>query len=444
MFLFPLNMNTFARIATCFLVTLASGASAQPPAPAPAPARGNNDEAKVGAYTLPELLRSAEGSLVASAETWRTSRRLEILEAYSSYVYGRTPNLEVHPRAEVTATEAKAVGGLATRSLITLRLFDEPDAPSIQLMLYVPNAAQAPVPVFLGLNYFGPASIEADPALPLTNQWMRAAPEMGIVNHRATEGTRGLHASRWPLALALERGYAVATYYYGDLEPDDPEGWRKGLRGYLRKKAGATSAAPDEWGAIGVWAWGLSRALDYLITNPSINGKQVVVFGHSRHGKTALWAGAQDERFAAVISNDSGEGGAALSRRDFGETIADSVGGSGWWYCEKYRRYVGHAADLPTDQHMLLALSAPRPLYIASAAEDLWADPRGEFLSALHAAPAYRLFGLDGLGTEEMPPPDHPIGQRIGYHLRTGKHDITAYDWEQFLNFTDKHLLTTP
>ncbi len=400
----------------------------------------NTDEAKVGDYVLPELLRCGSGQTVNKVDAWRKIRRPEILDAFSAQVYGRTPKIPVHLRAEVTATCTNAVGGLATRTLITLHLFDNPAAPKIQLMLYVPNAARKPVPVFLGLNYFGLASLEADPALPLTEQWMRDDATKGIINHRATEATRGSHATRWPLELALRRGYGVATYYYGDLEPDHAEGWRAGLRGYLQKQAGRTEAAPDEWGAIGVWAWGLSRAMDYLATNPAVDAKRVVVFGHSRHGKTALWAGAQDERFAAVISNNSGEGGAALARRDFGETIADSVRAFGFWYCENYRRYAGHAAELPVDQHMLLALSAPRPLYVASATEDLWADPRGEFLSAVHAAPAYRLFGLEGLGTSEMPPPEHPVGQRIGYHLRTGKHDITAYDWEQYLNFADREL----
>ncbi len=400
----------------------------------------NTDEAKVGDYVLPELLRCENGRLATSVELWRTVRRGEILEAFSSQVYGRTPKIPVHLRAEVIATCTNAVGGLATRTLITLHLFDDPEAPTIRLMLYVPNAARVPVPVFLGLNYFGLASVEADPALPLTAQWVLDDKAKGVVNHRATEATRGSHAARWPLELALRRGYGVATYFYGDLEEDHAEGWRTGLRGYLRKQSDRTGAAPDEWGALGVWAWGLSRAMDYLAANPAVDAKRVVVFGHSRHGKTALWAGAQDERFAAVISNDSGEGGAALARRNFGETIADSVRAFGYWFCENYRRYAGHAADLPTDQHMLLALCAPRPLYVASATEDLWADPRGEFLSAVHAAPAYRLFGLEGLGTSEMPPPDRPIGQRIGYHLRTGKHDITAYDWEQYLNFADRQL----
>jgi hypothetical protein len=294
--------------------------------------------------------------------------------------------------------------------------------------------------VLVGLNYYGLASIESDPALPLTDQWMRPLKEMGIVKNRATEATRGKHASRWPLALALKRGYAVATYYYGDLEPDHPEGWRDGLRGYLLRREGRAARGPDEWGAIGVWAWGLSRAREYLATLPALDARRITVFGHSRHGKTALWAGAQDEKFAAVISNNSGEGGASLGRRNFGERVADSVRVNIFWYCENYRSYVDRAAARPVDQHMLLALSAPRPLYVASATLDHGADPRGEFLAAVHAAPAYTLFGYKGLGTGEWPPPDTPIGQRIGYHLRTGEHNITAYDWERFIDFLDREL----
>jgi hypothetical protein len=404
------------------------------------PAHYNTDESKVLPYTLPELLRAHDGRPVADVATWRGVRRGELLRAFGSNVYGRTPALPVRVRAEVTATKRDAVDGLATRTLVTLRLFDDPAASSIRLALYVPNSAPRPVPVMLGLNYYGVASIEADPSLPLTDQWMRPTADMGIVKNRATEATRGRHASRWPLALAMRRGYAVATYYYGDLEPDHGEGWKSGLRGYLRAKEGRTESAPDEWGAIGVWAWGLSRALDYLETNPAIDAQRVVVFGHSRHGKTALWAGAQDERFAMVVSNNSGEGGASLARRNFGEMIADSVKVNHFWYAPNYRSFAGRAADLPTDQHMLLALAAPRPLYVASATEDLGADPRGEFLSAVHAAPAYRLHGLEGLGTDQMPAPDAPIGHRIGFHLRTGPHDITDYDWEQFMSFADRHL----
>jgi hypothetical protein len=403
------------------------------------PRRFNEDESKVGAYTLPDALLCDDGSRVKDIQTWQTKRRGEILRLFATHMYGVTPGPPPQVRGEITARRADAVDGLATRTLITLRCFDDLAAPCIHLMLYVPNAAAKPAPVFLGLNYWGNASVEADPDIPITDRWMRPSAETGIVNNRATEATRGVDFGRWPLALAIKRGFAVATFFYGDIEEDHPEGWRNGVRGYLMRKEGRTAATPEEWGALGAWGWGLSRALDYLATNPAVDARRVAVFGHSRHGKATLWAGAQDERFALVISNDSGEGGASLARRDFGETIAYSIEHAAYRYCERFRGFVGRATDLPFDQHMLLALVAPRPLYIASATEDSLADPRGEFLSAVHAAPVYRLFGYKGLGTTELPPPDRSIGDRIGYHLRTGKHDITAYDWEQYLNFADRH-----
>ncbi len=425
-----------SRLSSCLALLALATAGLR----AATPDARNTDESKVGAYTLPEILVTKDGRRVTDTALWQSVRRGELLEDFAFSTYGHTPDIPVRLRAEVIASKPDAVGGLATRTLVELHFFDEPSAPKLTLMLYVPNAARGPAPVLLGLNYYGLASVEPDPSLPLTEQWMRPTADMGIVNNRATEATRGIHASRWPLDLALRRGYAVATYYYGDLESDHPEGWRDGLRGYLLRRGGREARGPHEWGAIGVWAWGLSRSLDYLQTHPGIDSQRVTVFGHSRHGKTALWAGAQDERFAAVISNNSGEGGASLGRRDFGERIADSVRVNIFWYCEHYRTFVGRAAERPVDQHMLLALAAPRPLYVASATLDLGADPRGEFLSAAHAAPAYSLFGHEGLGTDEMPPPDTAIGDRIGYHVRTGAHDITAYDWEKFLDFLDRTL----
>jgi hypothetical protein len=232
----------------------------------------------------------------------------------------------------------------------------------------------------------------------------------------------------------------VATFYYGDVEPDHIEGWRDGIRGYALKLAGRTERAPDEWGALGAWAWGLCRALDYLETNPAVDADRVVVFGHSRLGKTALWAGAQDQRFALVISNNSGEGGASLARRNFGENIAFSIDHASWRYCGRFRDFIDREDELPFDQHMLLGLIAPRPVYVSSATEDQLADPKGEFLTTVHAEPIYRLFGLRGVDTTQWPQPDKPVGSTIGYHLRTGRHAITAYDWQQFLNFADRHL----
>ncbi|HVX66757.1 MAG TPA: hypothetical protein VHA11_09160 [Bryobacteraceae bacterium] len=396
----------------------------------------NYDEAKVPAYTLPDPLVLASGERVTSARMWNEKRRPELLRLFEQNVYGRAPTGSGGMRFEMTDVDVHAMGGKAIRKEVTIYFTDREDGPQLHLLVYVPRPTVKPVPVFLGLNFGGNQAVARDPGITLSEAWTREGP--GVVDHRATEATRGAEAQRWQAEQIVARGYGLATACYNEIEPDNNDGFDQGVR-VLFYKPGQTRPAPDEWGAIAAWAWGLSRALDYLETDKDIDANRVAVVGHSRLGKTALWAGARDRRFAMVISNDSGEGGAALSRRWYGETLKSINTAFPHWFCANYNKFNDDVNALPVDQHELLALVAPRPVYVASAAEDQWADPRGEFLAARAADPVYRLLGTDGLGVKEMPPVSTPVMTTIGYHIRPGKHDVTAYDWECFLKFADKH-----
>lgn len=426
-----------------FLPLLAGWLAAVAASAAPAPAI--TDESKVPPYTLPDPLVTSAGSPVRDAAAWRAQRRPELLELFAREVYGRTPaGRPAAMRAEVTSVDPAALGGKATRKEVTLWFTGKTDGPRMNLLIYQPNGLKSPPPVFLGLNFFGNHTVHANPAITLAQPHVvydAARYRPADPQPQKKPPQRGAHADKWQVEAVIARGYATATAWCNDLAPDRADGLAApGSVSEMLGTGGAETRAGDAWGAMGVWAWGLSRALDYLETDPELDAQRVAVHGFSRLGKAADWAAAQDERFAMLISNESGCGGAALSKRIYGETVGIINSKFPHWFAKNFRRYDDNEAALPVDQHELLALIAPRPLYVASAEGDQWSDPRGEFLSAQAAELVYALFGKKGLGVTAMPPLDTPVGDTIRYHNRTGKHDMTAYDWAQYLDFADRHL----
>lgn len=375
---------------------------------AQAPPVANYEESGVGIFTLPDPLRLSDGTMAACQRDWRQVRRLELLALFRDQVYGSAPDKPV--KWTVRQESEEVFGGRAIRTLADLTLSLEGRSLTVPLLVYRP-VGDGPWPVILGPNFCGNASVYPDSGIPLGQGWVSNAEDIGIKANRATEESRGGRSIRWPVETIVRRGYAVCTFCYGDVEPDVNEGFGSGAHRLL---------GDGEWGAIAAWAWGLSRAADFLEKEPWVS--RIGVMGHSRLGKAALWAGANDQRFGLVISNDSGCGGAALSRRNFGETVKAINEAFPNWFVPRFHSYNDREAELPVDQHELLALMAGRNLYVASAEADLWADPEGERLALEAARPVFKL-----------------VGGALGYHCRPGRHNVTPYDWERFLDFADEH-----
>lgn len=396
----------------------------------------NYDESKVPPYQLPELLVSLKAKAITNAREWMKIRRPEILTLFEENMYGKIPGTLKIDSYKILEQGNDALGGKAVRKQVVLNFRRNGKELNVNILMYLPKGL-GKVPVFTGLNFSGNQTVIDDPKIFITNSWVRNDTLNGISNNHATEKSRGKASGRWEIEKLIDAGYGLVTAYYGDIDPDKND-FTDGVHPLLYRK-GQSKPDADEWGSISAWAWGLSRIMDYLEKDPDINASKVVVLGHSRLGKTALWAGALDQRFAIVISNNSGCGGAALSRRKYGERLGGMNQYFAYWLCDNCNQYDGKEDTLPIDQHMLIALIAPRPVYIASGEGDQWADPKGEYLSGYYASPVYALFGKKGLISPEMPSVSQPVMNTIGYHIRPGVHGVFEYDWDQYIHFADMH-----
>ena len=393
------------------------------------------------AALLPDVLCNAQGNRVDDIQQWNKTVRPSLLELFSREAYGRP--LPAAPVLAVLVEESQvARGGGAIRRQYRMSVGQGATLREIDVLEYMPQAPSTPPGVFIGINFLGNQSVDPDPEILITRAWLNNTKDGLVVDHRATEASRGAKTNRWPVDTILKSGFGLVTFCYGDVHPDRPDGRAESVLVALGRPAGGELES-DEPGAITAWAWGVSHLVDWLFTRKDVDLKRLAVVGHSRLGKTALLAGARDERLAMVVSNNSGSMGAALSKRPVGEDVAAITKNFPHWFAPQLARWAGREQEMPFDQHMLLALTAPRLIYVASAQEDAWADPEGEFLSLLAASPVWQRSGLGGLPASSMPPVDQPLwGRAMGYHIRTGSHDLLPYDWEKFLEFANKNMPT--
>jgi hypothetical protein len=423
-------------MSTALIGLAAAGALAVTATLSPPDAGGFPDAASLPPRPeLPDPLEIFRGGRVTARQQWFEHRRPELRALFEHYMYGKAPPAPGRVRAEVERTDRGALGGKATLKEITLGIGPE-GAPPIHLLLVVPNARKGPAPVFVGLNFCGNHALINDRAVRLPRGWMYAN-YPGVRDNRATEAGRGTQAGVWALDDVVTRGYALATFYNGDVDPDRPD-VREGLQSHFLRRPGLV--APYDWGTIAVWAWGLSRAVDYLCTEADIDRERVIAVGHSRLGKAALLAAAFDERIALAIPHQAGCGGTAPSRGKVGESVKQINDRFPHWFNTTFKQFNDCPDRLPFDQHCLVALVAPRPVLFGNATLDTWANPAGQFEVLKAADPVYRFLGVQGLAARRVPEASRLVDSRLGYFIRPGQHSMTRADWKLFLDFADHHL----
>ncbi len=393
----------------------------------------NYEEDLVGNYTLPDLLTLNNGKKVTDAKTWINKRRPEILQQMESIQFGKMPDKPKSISYNIFDKGTVVLKGKALRKQITVFLTKDTLGPKMEVLLYLPANTTKPVPLFLDISFTANANAVDDEGIKPNYIWTREGAKV--------PSSQGRAFGKLDIDKFISQGFGVATIYYGDIEPDFKNGINFGIRKeFLQFK----EVAGDEWGAISAWAWGLSRAMDYFETDKQVDAKRIALHGTSRLGKTVLWTGAHDERFKMIIASCSGEGGAALSRRDYGENIRHLTDTSRYFYqfAPNYHTYAPDINKLPFDAHMLVALIAPRPLLLQTGDTDYWSDPKGEFLSAVAAAPVYKLFGKKGPETNTMPAAGDTslLNNELGYYMHTGGHGTVPSDWDIFIEYMKKYL----
>lgn len=387
---------------------------------------------------MPNPLVMMDGTKVTTKEEWNEKRKPELKKLFQEYMYGYFPAKPDNLSFKVERVDPKALGGKATLKEITIS-FGPPSTPKLQMLLVIPNQRKGKAPVFLGLNFTGNHTVLSDSKIRLTETWVDKS-RKGVKDNKATEEGRGTAIDTWAIEQTIDAGYAVATVYYGDIDPDRKDA-RIGIQPHLQGKE--HKASPSDWGSVAAWAWGLQRCIDYLVTDEDIDATKIIVFGHSRLGKTTLLASAFDERVAMAIPHQAGCGGTAPSRGKVGESVKRITDSFPHWFNGNFPKFANQVDRLPFDQNCLTALMAPRPVLFSNAIEDQWANPDGQFEVLKAAEPAYQLFGISGVDAKKRPDIGVLVDSTLGYWIREGKHSTTPEDWRIFVRFADKHLKTT-
>ena len=388
-------------------------------------------------FVFPDPLVMRDGSKVATKADWETKRKPELKELFQKFMYGRYPTVPTKVSGKVLFDDPKAFGGKGTLREVELSV-GVPNCPPMYLLIAVPNERpKSGAPVFVGINFAGNHTLTADERVRIPTAWMPAN-FPGVKGNKATAAGRGKHADKYPLETIVKAGYAVATFYTGDVDPDNKDK-REGMRPFITPPP--PGELPGDFPAsIMCWAWGVHRAVDYVVSQPEFDSKRVAAIGHSRLGKTALVAGAFDDRIAVVFPHQAGCGGTGPSRHadPKAEGVKRINTSFPHWFSPSFKAFNDDPNKLPFDQHSLLALCAPRPVLYSNATEDLWANPSGQFDMMKRATPVYELLGVEGMKAATMPEVGQLADSRLGYWIRTGKHEMNPDDWKTFLAFADK------